>query len=122
LNDDKLDELYTMGQIILKANTTIVKKQVSQSYLGFLPQQNMEIPLVNTPILVSETCHALLEDERYADYPFVAAWFVDNRNQVNYSLRSRSNFDCSQIAKQYGGGGHPQASGFSCSSFPTRKQ
>lgn len=33
-------------------------------------------------------------------------------NRVKCSIRSTDDFDCSGIAKHFGGGGHPQASGF----------
>lgn len=113
LDDDKIAELVDMGKIILKANTHVIKNQLSMSYLGRLPGKKELIPMVNTPHLISETCHEMLKAERYQDYPVVAAWYVRDGGKVSYSLRSRPKFDCTQIALQYGGGGHPQAAGFS---------
>lgn len=40
--------------------------------------------------------------------------FSDNQT-IKCSIRSTDDFDCSGIAKYFGGGGHPQASGFSLS-------
>ena len=40
------------------------------------------------------------------------AWFQRHDGKFQYSLRSRSDVDCSEVAKAMGGGGHKQAAGF----------
>ena len=45
------------------------------------------------------------------------AWFVRKDGKYQYSLRSRSDVDCSVVAKQFGGGGHKNAAGFESDSF-----
>ena len=71
------------------------------------------VPVVNTPVLMSEACEALLENNPQAD--FAGAYF-DRREPSKtirkWSLRSNTSFDVSQIAKKLGGGGHVQAAGF----------
>jgi uncharacterized protein len=49
--------------------------------------------------------------EEYPDYPVVASW-LRGKSSISYSLRSQPNFDCSEIAKLYGGGGHKNSAGF----------
>jgi uncharacterized protein len=49
--------------------------------------------------------------EAYPDYPVVASW-LRGKSSISDSLRSRSDFDCSEIAKLYGGGGHKNSAGF----------
>jgi len=45
-------------------------------------------------------------------HPFAACYY-DGPNGRNFSLRSRDDgADVGEIAKLYGGGGHPHASGF----------
>lgn len=44
---------------------------------------------------------------------FGACYFEVERGRYQYSLRSRGNFDVSTIARQFGGGGHKNAAGFS---------
>ncbi|ELR96729.1 DHHA1 domain-containing protein [Gloeocapsa sp. PCC 73106] len=117
LEEEQIAKLTEMGKIILKANTQAVKSQLSMSYLGRLPGKKELIPMVNTPHLISETCQAMLTAQCYQEYQVVAAWYVQ-KERVSYSLRSRPGFDCAQIALEYGGGGHPQASGFSCLDKP----
>lgn len=47
--------------------------------------------------------------------PFVAGYFRRADGQWQFSLRSTADFDCSAVAKVFGGGGHAQASGFAVS-------
>lgn len=44
---------------------------------------------------------------------FGACYFEAEGGRFQYSLRSRGDFDVSAIARQYGGGGHKNAAGFS---------
>lgn len=67
-----------------------------------------EVPIVNTNTLPSEVGHALAEGE-----PFSATWSLRGDGRVRWSLRSvELGEDVSEIAKQYGGGGHKHAAGF----------
>lgn len=70
--------------------------------------------VVNSSVLHSEIGHYLLE-HKDESFVFGACYTVQNNGIVKFSLRSRENFDCSEIAKTYGGGGHPQAAGFELS-------
>lgn len=74
--------------------------------------QNVKVPIVNETQWPSETCEAMLA--AYPDAPFAASFFVDQKGDFVYSLRSRpgSDVDVSQIAKHFGGGGHRHAAGF----------
>lgn len=59
--------------------------------------------------LTSDVCMRMYQE---LDYPFVGCLMSDG---VTFSLRSDkhgNNFDVSQVAKQYGGGGHRNAAGF----------
>lgn len=70
---------------------------------------HIDIPMVNTSIAWSEVGHALLQ--KYPEAKFVAS-FTEFEKETMWSLRSRKDFDCSEVAKEFGGGGHKQASGF----------
>lgn len=63
---------------------------------------------VNTTVCISEICGRLANGQ-----PFGATYFVRGDGKKVWSLRSDENgLDVSKIAKQFGGGGHPRASGF----------
>lgn len=69
-----------------------------------------EVPVVNATIYFSEVATRLLKLHPTAEF---AAYYMDRADGVRqWGMRSRSEFDCSKVAKRYGGGGHMQAAGF----------
>lgn len=79
--------------------------------------QEWVVPAVNAPnFWTSETLDYILQTQK--DAPFAVGVFVTGiapaegqLATITYSLRSRSDFDVSAIAKVIGGGGHLQAAG-----------
>lgn len=69
---------------------------------------------VNTPVLVNESCEALLRQVG----PMAAAYHRTQDSCFKVSLRSIGNFDVSEIARKFGGGGHKNAAGFHCKKLP----
>lgn len=67
------------------------------------------MPLVSCSYdLGSDICDQLLHDRGI----YVAAYFLLNRaGRWQYGFRSTRGFDCSELAKRFGGGGHAQAAG-----------
>jgi hypothetical protein len=75
----------------------------------------LTMPVVNAPMFnVSDLLHAVcLEYSALNNCPVAAcAWWVRADGKVQHSLRSVGDIDVSEIAKQYGGGGHKNAAGF----------
>lgn len=66
-----------------------------------------DIPVINTTTAISELVGALAETAAFA-----VGWFEREDGKLIYSLRSRGDFDVSAVAKQFGGGGHKNAAGF----------
>jgi oligoribonuclease NrnB/cAMP/cGMP phosphodiesterase (DHH superfamily) len=64
---------------------------------------------VNSSVYASELGHELAN----ASGTFGMVYFVDSGNRIGVSLRSNGEYDVSAIAKQFGGGGHRNAAGFS---------
>lgn len=58
----------------------------------------------------SEVGSCLLK--QHPDCDFAMGWFQRGDGRYQYSLRSRTDFDVSEVAKKFGGGGHPGAAGF----------
>jgi len=65
---------------------------------------------VNTPLLGSEVGNKLCMDN--PDIDFAAVYSRQEDGRWRYELRSVGEFDVSEIAKKYGGGGHRNAAGF----------
>jgi uncharacterized protein len=75
------------------------------------------VPIINiTPQNASDHIDSLLK--RYPDAPFGASFFLRGDGRWQFSLRSRGDFDVSEVAKSYGGGGHRAASGFVVDALP----
>lgn len=72
------------------------------------------VPAVETEDHVSETAEVMLE--RHPEAPFVAVFHHSTDDQglpiTKFSLRSRGDFDVSEVAKAQSGGGHAPAAGF----------
>jgi uncharacterized protein len=74
------------------------------------------VPVVNAPqVDISELLDAVIEQSRRENHPpcdFAVGWWQRFDGLFQYSLRSRGDFDVSEIAKTFGGGGHRNAAGF----------
>jgi uncharacterized protein len=73
------------------------------------------VPVANLPYtLTSDAGHlmcGMLYQDGVSPVPFAACYWDTEQGRV-FSLRSVGEMDVSEIAKQYGGGGHRNASGF----------
>ena len=79
-----------------------------------------EVPVVNMPYMnCSEHVGKLAEE--YPDHEFACGFFMRDDGKWQFSLRARGDFDVSEIAKQYGGGGHRGAAGFAVDTLPWEK-
>jgi oligoribonuclease NrnB/cAMP/cGMP phosphodiesterase (DHH superfamily) len=102
--------IVSEGRAILRFQRQFIDMAISRSF-RMIQMESYEVPAVNTSIFESEVCHRLLEI--YPNAPFVATFYSTAKsNTENYSLRSRGDFDVSQIASRWGGGGHAAAAGF----------
>lgn len=108
----KVEELIVEGKACLRFEESVVKKICDKAWIGRVGEY--EVPIVNTAAHWSEVGHQLLQD--YPGKPFVASFTV-MKSSVMWSLRSRDDFDVSEIAKKFGGGGHKNASGFKTAKF-----
>lgn len=71
------------------------------------------VPAVNCPwMFANDVGHALCE--KFPDAPLSVTYMMLN-NKVKFSLRSNNKIHCGEIAKRFGGGGHPNAAGFTIS-------
>lgn len=68
------------------------------------------VPVANATVFFSEVGEKLLE--QWPNAPFSAYYLDRSDGKRQWGMRSRADFDCSVVAKSFGGGGHKQASGF----------
>ncbi len=109
--EEDFDTCVSEGSAILRYHA-----QKAEEIASFETVQKIgdyEIPVVNCPYnFASDVVHLLTE--RNPDAPFAASYFFRGDGTKQYSLRGRdtNDFDVSEIAKLYGGGGHKKAAGF----------
>jgi hypothetical protein len=103
------------GGAILRAQAAQVESLAKSA--RFIDVGGHSVPAVNSPLLQSEIGERLCQ--LHPEAPFAAVFFLrvcDNAwlaEEIIFSLRSRNGFDVSEVAKQFGGGGHSAAAGFS---------
>jgi oligoribonuclease NrnB/cAMP/cGMP phosphodiesterase (DHH superfamily) len=101
--------VYEEGKSLLRLESKYVKQICHNAYLKKIG--NYIAPYVQTSVIMSEVCDYLIKNYP-GNYPFAFYSFRRNDGKFQYGLRSRSDFDVSVIAKEFGGGGHKQAAGF----------
>ena len=122
-DDEMVERLINEGGAILQAHDQHAQAVASESMkCGIRVDQKdgtiwdnwpiavMQIGLaVNCPYhLASDVGHILaIESDTYG-----LCWFLRKDGKVNCSLRSNGEYDVSEIAKAFGGGGHRNAAGF----------
>lgn len=106
---DNVEKLKTEGKALLRYQEVLVDMICAKAFKANLG--GYEVMVVNSTSHWSEVGNMLCI--MYPEVPFCASFYVDSATgNQKYSLRSIGDFDVSVIAKQYGGGGHKNASGF----------
>jgi len=104
--DEHLDKAANKGAIALRVVEQYVEGKLKSEGRAMIGGH--DVRCVNTTFAVSETVGELAKNE-----PFAAGWFQKDTGEFVYSLRSRDGgLDVSEIAEEYGGGGHARAAGF----------
>lgn len=102
----QFDGLVAEGKAILRYRDELVRQAVANA--AEVELAGHRILAVNSTVLFSEVAGELAKDR-----PFGAAWFVRPDGKRVWSLRSRDGgADVSEVARQFGGGGHRNAAGF----------
>lgn len=100
--------LLNKGRAILDYQEILVERFCEQATL--MEIGGYYVPVVNTSLCMSEVGHRLLE--LYPDAKFAAYRYYRKDGVLQVGLRGRGDFDVSEIAKMYGGGGHENSAGF----------
>lgn len=103
-----IDQLQQEGQVLVRLLDRYVERLVERAYWRRLG--DYEIPVVNTPLLGSNVGNQLCV--RFPEAPFAACYSDPSEGQRHWELRSKGAFDVSEVAVQFGGGGHRNAAGF----------
>lgn len=105
-------EVLAEGEALLRFQSQQVELMAGQARWMFLISGDIDtmVPVVNASAFFSDVADRLLALHPQALF---AAYYYDRADgRRQWGLRSRPGFDVSAIARQYGGGGHPTAAGF----------
>ena len=100
--------LVTEGQAMQRYAEALVREQAARVRWGWI--QGHRVPYVNTTTLFSEVGEYLCTT--YDDAPFAAYFFDRADGQRQWGVRGKGQVDLSVLAKAMGGGGHPNAAGW----------
>lgn len=102
------EHLKIEGKALLRLQEQIIMAAVNRARLKTL--FGYEVLVVNSTEFRSEIANRLCTLN--PDMAFAAAYYDDKNGDRNWSLRSVGEFDVAALARQMGGGGHKNASGF----------
>jgi len=112
--ENEFESIIQMGTLLLRREELEVKTICT--FAKEILFEGHRIPCVNTPVLNSDVGNTLLH--LFPKAPFSLSWFVNNDGSIKGSLRSRGEFDVSELAKKLGGGGHKAAAGCPLTKIP----
>lgn len=108
--------VVTQGRAILRFEEQKTRQIAAEARTRFIPYgsvgEGYNIFSVNCPYQFASQVGELLYTE-HPELPFVATYFDRGDGKQQWSLRSsKDGVDVSEVAKEYGGGGHAHAAGF----------
>lgn len=105
-----LDEVTERGKICQTKTAQYIRETLAAN-AQLVDFAGEDVPLVNaSPVDLSELVRELFDQTD--DAPFAMGFSQAGDGRYHYSLRSNEDFDVSEVARRYGGGGHAQAAGF----------
>jgi oligoribonuclease NrnB/cAMP/cGMP phosphodiesterase (DHH superfamily) len=115
LEKTPIEEMARKGEAILKYIDLYGDKACAMARMEHVG--GYAVPTINIAYMnCSDHVNKLLD--KYPEAKFAVGYFRRGDGQWQFSLRSRADFDCSEVAKTYGGGGHKQAAGFQVDVLP----
>lgn len=108
LGNTTAESLVMVGGTIQEYYDTQLKRSMEQTKENCLLKGRMGLCCNLPPMFSSDAGHILATESG----TFGATWFRGSDGKCKWSLRSNGDFDVSEIAKYYGGGGHKNAAGF----------
>lgn len=102
----EVQNLIAEGKSILRFQERMIERHIKHATETNFHGHKVLMTNCTESSIISEVAGRLAMDREFG------VTFFDTQDERIYSLRSRSNFDVSAFAKQFGGGGHAKAAGF----------
>lgn len=115
------------GEAILRFKTIQVEQavglahKVTFNHLGYdSPEAYTDLWVANVPFFLCSEVGNALAKKNQADFgvPLGITYYMGPNGKWPLSFRSLGGYDCSEIAKRFGGGGHKNASGANVETLP----
>lgn len=106
-SEASVESLRVVGRSLWKYQKSLIDRAVSKAH--WIELKGYKIPVANSCLFQSEIGDELCL--KFPEAPF-AGVFYDKGEQLAWSLRSVGEFDVSEVAAGFGGGGHRNAAGF----------
>lgn len=118
VNPSKYEEIMKIGEILENKKQNRISGLANYVSKKTYSYNNLKVAIVNCDHeLASDLGNHLVSNY---DYDFAVCWRYDHLKEEYWlSLRSNGDMDVSQICKEYGGGGHKNASGCSTKIHPS---
>lgn len=109
VNDGMLQPIFDSGKEIKRYADNVIEQVAKEHRIGNFGDK--QFPFVFAIYYSGSDIANYLLSPRIGEYEFSMVFYFTNTG-LGASIRSVPEFDCSIIAKHFGGGGHAQAAGF----------
>lgn len=103
-----VEHLKIEGVALLRLQEQLIQEACERARWGEM--FGYQVPIVNATEFRSEIANRLCK--KFPEAPFAAAYYDNEKGERSWSLRSQGEFDVAELARQMGGGGHLNASGY----------
>lgn len=108
------NDVLEKGRNLMRYRDFVIEPALNSVH--FLQLADVVVPAVNAVFPMDEKSYMI--QRIYEKYPPVAMSYRYDEGEWKVSLRSNGEFNCMELAKKFGGSGHPGASGFSIKAEP----
>ena len=109
-----VENIITQGKVLLKAKQMEVNRIIENApefFMLGIDGRELKIGIRNANMdIASDLCSAMLD--KHQDLNAMMVFVIDRRGSVKCSIRSKMDGIANLVARHFGGGGHPNASGF----------
>lgn len=106
--------IIDQGKVLLKAKQMEVNRIIQNApefFMLGIQERELKIGIRNADMAIaSDLCSAMLD--KHQDLDAMMVYVIDRRGSVKCSIRSKKDGIANLVARHFGGGGHPNASGF----------
>lgn len=110
----KRDSVLQKGELLMRYRDFMVAPALNS--IHFINLAGIVLPAVNAVFPMDEKSYLI--HKMYDLHPPVALSYRYDEGEWKCSLRSNGTFDCTVLAKKFGGSGHPGSSGFAIKAEP----